>query len=62
MGLIKFDLLKPGQEKTAFNFTVVEETYTKRKGGETTEEKIYQKRNEDKIIKFWYRNVGWSRS
>jgi len=40
-GLIKFDLVKPGQEKTAFNFTVVEETYTKRKGGELTEEKIY---------------------
>ena len=40
-GLIKFDLVKPGQEKTAFNFTVIEETFTQRKGGETTEEKVY---------------------
>ena len=40
-GLIKFDLIKPGQEKTAFNFTVEEESYTQRKDGKTTEEKIY---------------------
>ena len=40
-GLIKFNLIKPGQEKTAFNFTVEEETYTQRKGGEITEEKVY---------------------
>jgi hypothetical protein len=40
-GLIKFNLIKPGQEKTAFNFTVVEETYTQRKGTKITEEKVY---------------------
>ena len=40
-GFIKFNLIKPGQEKTAFNFTVEEETYTQRKGGEITEEKVY---------------------
>jgi hypothetical protein len=40
-GLIKFDLLKPGEEKTAFNFTVREEVYTLRKDGKTTEEKTY---------------------
>lgn len=40
-GIIKFNLIKPGQEKTAFNFTVEEESYTQRKDGKTTEEKIY---------------------
>ena len=40
-GLIKFDLVKPGQEKTAFNFIVEEEVYTQRKDGKTTEEKLY---------------------
>ena len=40
-GLTKFDLIKPGQEKTAFNFTVIEETFTQHKDGKTTEEKIY---------------------
>jgi hypothetical protein len=40
-GLIRFNLIKPGQEKTAFNFTVIEETYTQRKGGVVSEEKVY---------------------
>ena len=40
-GIAKFELLKPGQEKTAFVFTVVEQKYTQRQAGQTVEKKEY---------------------